>query len=251
MSALHRMAFSEHRQIELGPGDKVIISASVVPGNEKTISKVIDELFRRGVQVVYDRGSLLHATGHACREEMKLMLALVKPKYFIPVHGEHRHLELHGAVAKEMGVKPNNVIIANIGDVIELSGRSIMVHDTVPSGRVFIDGIGVGDVGNVVLRDRKHLALDGMVVVVITLSSQDGELVSGPDIVTRGFVYVKESEALIDQLKTLTVEAVESCAKRRITDWSGIKNAVRGRLSDSLFAQTKRNPMIIPVIMDI
>jgi len=248
MSALYRMAYSEHRQIEIGPGDKVIISASAIPGNEKTINRVIDELFQKGAHVEYDRSSGLHASGHACREEMKMMLALLKPKFFIPVHGEHRHLVLHAELAKQMGVRPQNVIISEIGRVIELSGRSIKLTGTVPSGNIFVDGTGVGDVGSVVLRDRKHLAQDGMVVAVVSLSSEDGSLISGPDIVTRGFVYVKEADTLIKELKNVTIDALAECHGR---EWSTIKNTVKARLSDYLYKKTKRSPMVLPVIMDI
>ena len=251
MSALYRMAYSEHRQIEIGAGDKVIVSASAIPGNEKTISRVINELFRKGAIVVYDHNSELHASGHACREELKMMLALVKPKFFVPVHGEHRHLKLHAELAKTMGVKPNHIVISEIGRVIELSGRSIKLSGTVPSGKIFVDGTGVGDVGSVVLRDRKHLAQDGMVVAVVSLSSEDGSLISGPDIVTRGFVYVKEAEELIRELKMITVETLDQCAAKNIKDWSTIKNTVKTKLSDYLYKKTKRNPMILPVIMEI
>ncbi len=251
MSALHRMAFSEHRQVEIMPGDKIIISASAIPGNENSISEVINELFRKGATVVYERGALLHASGHACREELKLMLALTKPRFFIPVHGEFRHLKLHAELAKSMGVPAKNIAISEIGRVIEVTGRTIKLTDTVPSGIVFVDGTGVGDVGSVVLRDRQHLAQDGMLVVVISLSSEDGSIVSGPDIVTRGFVYVKEAEKLLAELKDITLEAVEYCRRRRIKDWTSIKSVVKSRLSDYLYKKTKRNPMILPVIMEI
>ena len=251
MSALHRMAFSEHKQIEITAGDKVIISASAIPGNEKTISRVIDELFRKGADVVYDRNTGLHASGHACQEELKMMLALVKPKFFIPVHGEYRHLKRHAELAKLMGVSPKNIVISDIGKVIELSGRSIKLAGTVPSGKIFVDGTGVGDVGSVVLRDRKHLAQDGMLVVVVSLSSEDGSLVSGPDIITRGFVYVKESEELMNELKDISMEVMDSCTLKHITDWATIKATLKSRLSDFLYKKTKRSPMILPVIMEI
>ncbi len=251
MSALHRMAFSEHKQIEITAGDKVIISASAIPGNENSISKVIDELFRKGADVVYDRNSGLHASGHACQEELKMMLALVKPKFFIPVHGEYRHLKRHAELAKQMGVPPKNIVISDVGKVIELSGRSIKLTGTVPSGKIFVDGTGVGDVGSVVLRDRKHLAQDGMLVVVVSLSSEDGSLVSGPDIITRGFVYVKESEQLMNELKEISVEAMDTCSSKHITDWATIKATLKSKLSDFLYKKTKRSPMILPVIMEI
>ncbi len=251
MSALHRMAFSEHRQVEIMPGDKIIISASAIPGNENSISEVIDELFRKGASVVYERSALLHASGHACREELKLMLALVKPKFFVPVHGEYRHLKIHADLAKSMGVPANNVVISDIGRVIEMSGRSVKLEGSVPSGQVFVDGTGVGDVGSVVLRDRKHLASDGMLVVVMSLSSFDAGLVSGPDIITRGFVYVKEADELIRELKEIAVEVVTTCNARRARDWSGIKATLKSRLSDYLYKKTKRNPMVLPVIMEV
>ena len=251
MSALHKMAFGEHRHVEITAGDKIIISASAIPGNENSISRVIDELFRKGASVVYERGYQLHASGHACREELKLMLALIKPKFFIPVHGEYRHMKLHAELAKTMGVLPKNVVITDLGKVVEMSGRSIKLTGTVPSGKIFVDGTGVGDVGSVVLRDRKHLAQDGMVVAVVSLSSEDGSLVSGPDIITRGFVYVKENEEIINDLKLLVSEVVWDYADRRMRDWSAIKSTIKGRVSDYLYKKTRRSPMVLPVIMDI
>ncbi len=251
MSALHRIAFSEHKQVEIMPGDKIIISASAIPGNENSITEVINELFRKGATVVYERSALLHASGHACREELKLMLALVKPKFFIPVHGEYRHLKIHADLAKSMGVPQKNVVIADLGRIIEVGARSIKLGGVVPSGKIFVDGTGVGDVGSVVLRDRKHLAQDGMLVVVVSLSSYDGSLVSGPDIITRGFVYVKEADDLMQEMKTVALEAIEYCNTRRIKDWSSIKTAMKTRLSDYLYKKTKRSPMVLPVIMEV
>ena len=251
MSALHRMAFSEHRQVEIAAGDKIIISASAIPGNENSISRVIDELFRKGATVVYEKSKLLHASGHACREELKLMLALIKPRFFVPVHGEYRHLKLHAELARQMGVKPQNVVISDIGKVVEISGRSIKLTSTVPSGKVFVDGTGVGDVGSVVLRDRKHLAQDGMVVCVVSLSSEDGSLVSGPDIITRGFVYVKENEDIINDLKLVTAQVCADASHKRMMDYSTIKAMIKSRVSDYLYKKTKRSPMVLPVIMDI
>ena len=251
MSALHRIAFSEHKQVEIMPGDKIIISASAIPGNENSITEVINELFRKGATVVYERSALLHASGHACREELKLMLALVKPKFFIPVHGEYRHLKIHADLAKSMGVPQKNVVIADLGRVIEVGARSIKLGGVVPSGKIFVDGTGVGDVGSVVLRDRKHLAQDGMLVVVVSLSSYDGSLVSGPDIITRGFVYVKEADQLMQEMKAVALEAIEYCNARRIKDWSSIKTAMKSRLSDYLYKKTKRSPMVLPVIMEV
>ena len=243
MSALYRMAFSEHKQINIDAGDRIIISASAIPGNETTVSKVIDELFHKGAEVIYDRHTDLHVSGHASQEDQKMMLALTKPKFFIPVHGEYRMLCKHAELGRIMGVEPNNIVIAENGSVIELSRKSIKSVDIVPAGRVFVDGSGVGDVGSIVLRDRKHLAQDGMIVVVLALSGEDSSLISGPEIVTRGFIYEKESEDLI--------ESLESCRHQRITDWAGIKNKVRTNLTGYLYKTTKRSPMILPVIAEI
>ncbi len=251
MSALYRMAFSGHRQVEIGAGDRVIISASAIPGNERTISKVIDELFYKGAEVIYDRLSDLHVSGHACQEELKMMMALTKPQFFIPVHGEHRHLRTHAELAKQMGIPAKNIIVSEIGRVIEIGKRSAKLNGTVPSGSLLVDGMGVGDVGSVVLRDRKHLATDGMVVVVMTLSSEDYSLVSGPDIITRGFVYVKEADDLMDELKRVVIESLDSCEMRHIHDWATIKGRVKANLSGYLYKTTKRSPMILPVIMEV
>ena len=251
MSALYRMAISGHRQVEIGPDDRVIISASAIPGNEKTVSHVINELFRKGADVIYDRASDLHVTGHACQDELKLIMGLVKPKFFVPIHGEYRHLCIHKRVAETMGIPSQNILISDIGKVIEVSPKSIKFNGTVPSGRVFVDGTGVGDVGAVVLRDRKHLAQDGMLVVVMSLSAEDRSLVSGPDIITRGFIYVKESEKQMQELKNVALEALEDCRAQKIRDWGTIKNVVRQHMSDYLYKTTRRNPMILPVIMEV
>ena len=251
MSALYRMAFSEHKQINIDAGDRIIISASAIPGNETTVSKVIDELFHKGAEVIYDRHTDLHVSGHASQEDQKMMLALTKPKFFIPVHGEYRMLCKHAELGRIMGVEPNNIVIAENGSVIELSRKSIKSVDIVPAGRVFVDGSGVGDVGSIVLRDRKHLAQDGMIVVVLALSGEDSSLVSGPEIVTRGFIYEKESEDLIEEMKRVIFESLESCRHQRITDWAGIKNKVRTNLTGYLYKTTKRSPMILPVIAEI
>lgn len=251
MSALYRMAFSGHKQVEIMAGDRVIISASAIPGNEKTVSRVINELFAKGAEVIYDKQSDLHASGHACQEELKMMLALTKPKFFIPLHGECRHLKMHAKLAEEMGVPSKNIVISDIGRVVELSGRTIKLGGSVPSGKILVDGTGVGDVGSVVLRDRKHLAQDGMLVVIVSMSSEDGSLISGPDIITRGFVYVKEAEELINALKAITIEALEECSDRNVSDWATMKSNVKARLSDYLYKKVKRNPMILPVIMEI
>ena len=251
MSALYRMAFSGHRQVEIGPGDRVLISASAIPGNEKTISAVINELYRKGAEVVYDKLADLHVSGHACQEELKIMHALLKPKFFIPVHGEQRHLKRHAKLAQEMGMDPRRIIVSDIGRVIELTRNSCKLAGTVPAGKMLVDGLGVGDVGSVVLRDRKHLAQDGMIVVVVNLSSEDGSIISGPDIITRGFVYVKESGDLMEELKEIATEAVEDCVSQHITDWATIKASIKSSLSNYLYKHTKRNPMILPVIMEI
>ena len=251
MSALYRMAFSGHRQVEIQAGDRVLISASAIPGNEKTISAVINELYRKGAEVIYDKLADLHVSGHACQEELKIIHALVKPRFFIPVHGEQRHLKRHAKLAREMGMNPNNIMIPEIGRTIELSRNSIKATGTVPSGKMLVDGLGVGDVGSVVLRDRKHLAQDGMIVVVVNLSSEDGSILSGPDIITRGFVYVKESGDLMEELRDLATEAVEDCQRQNITDWATVKSSIKSNLSHYLYKNTKRNPMVLPVIMEI
>ena len=251
MSALYRMAFSTHKQIDIQSGDRIIISASAIPGNEKAVSRIINELYRKGAEVVYEKSEGLHVSGHACQEELKIIHALTKPKFFIPVHGEQRHLQLHSRLAVQMGVAPKNVCIPELGTVMELSAKTLKVNGTVTAGKVFVDGTGVGDVGSVVLRDRKHLAQDGMIVVCINLSGQDGSIVSGPDIITRGFIYVKESEELMEELKEVAMEAIERCGRKRVRDWTAIKTAIKNDLSGYLYKTTKRNPMILPVIMEV
>ena len=251
MSALYRMAFSTHKQVDITAGDRIIISASAIPGNEKSISNIINELYRKGADVVYEKSEGLHVSGHACQEELKIVHGLVKPKFFIPVHGEQRHLQLHAKLAQSMGMNPRNIHIGEIGTVFEFTGKTCKVNGTVPAGRVFVDGSGVGDVGSVVLRDRKHLAEDGMIVVCVNLSSEDGSIITGPDIITRGFIYVKESEDLMDELKEVAMEAIDRCQRKRVRDWSAIKSAIKNDLSGYLYKTTKRNPMILPVIMEI
>ena len=251
MSALYRMAFSEHKQVDIGSGDRVIISASAIPGNETTISRVIDELFAKGAEVIYERGTDLHVSGHACQEELKMMYALVKPKFFIPVHGERRMLHKSGDMIVGMGHDRRNIIIGENGRVIEMTAKSAKLGATVPSGRVLVDGMGVGDVGTVVLRDRKLLADEGMVVVVMTLSAENAQLISGPDIISRGFVYMKDNEDLMDAMKMIATHSLEVCHNRNISDWATIKSTIKGDLSQFLFKNTKRNPMILPVIMEI
>ena len=251
MSALTRMAFNTHRQVDIQAGDRIIISASAIPGNEASVGNVINELYRRDAEVVNERELPLHVSGHACQEELKIIHALVKPKFFIPVHGEQRHLKTHSKLAREMGMDPRNIVITDIGKVIEIGAKGVCINGTVPAGKVFVDGYGVGDVGSVVLRDRKHLAEDGMIVVVASMSGETGELVSSPDIITRGFVYEKESKELINDLRQVATEALERCYDRGIRDWSSIKSEIKNDLSGYLYKKTKRNPMILPVIMEI
>ena len=251
MSALYRMAFSTHKQIDIVAGDRIIISASAIPGNEKAVSRIINELYRKGAEVGYEKSEGLHVSGHACQEELKIIHALCKPKFFIPVHGEQRHLQIHGKLAKAMGMKPKNIMVNDIGGVLELTSRSCKFNGTVQAGIVLVDGTGVGDVGSVVLRDRKHLAQDGMIVVCVNLSSQDGSVITGPDIITRGFIYVKESEELMDELREVAMEAIDRCARKHVRDWTAIKSAIKNDLSGYLYKHTKRNPMILPVLMEI
>ena len=251
MSALTRIAFSTHKQVDIQAGDRVILSASAIPGNENSIDNVINELYRKGAEVVNERAGALHVSGHACQDELKIIHALVKPRFFIPVHGEQRHLKIHAKLAQEMGMDPRNIVISDIGKVIEVTQHSIKLNGTVPAGKVFVDGYGVGDVGSVVLRDRKHLAEDGMIVVVTSMSGENGAVVSGPDIITRGFVYVKESEELMEELRRVAVEALERCERTHTTDWASIKGEIKSDLSGFLYKKTKRNPMILPVIMEV
>ena len=251
MSALHRMAFSTHRQVDIVAGDRIIISASAIPGNEKAVSRIINELYRKGAEVIYDKSEGLHVSGHACQEELKIVHALCKPKFFIPVHGEQRHLQIHAKLAKSMGMASKNIIIGEVGSTIELSPKSAKIGATVPAGIVLVDGTSVGDVGSVVLRDRKHLAEDGMIVVCVNISSEDGGIITGPDIITRGFIYVKESDGLMEELQNVAMEAMERCARKRVRDRSAIKSAIKNDLSGYLYKHTKRNPMILPVIMEV
>ena len=248
MSALYRMAFSTHKQVEIGAGDKVIISASAIPGNEVTISRVINELFRKGVKVIYDRADMLHVSGHACQEELKIIHALTKPRFFVPLHGEQRMLQIHSQVAQQMGMERNHIAIAENGSVIEITGKTMKLGGTVPAGEVYVDGSGVGDVGAVVMRDRKRLAEDGMVVVVMPISSHDGALLTQPEIITRGFIYVKESGDLMKELQSVAMDAAENVSRKRSRDDGELKGAVKSAVSSYLFKTTKRNPMVIPVV---
>ena len=251
MSALYRMAFNTHKQVDITSGDRIIISASAIPGNEKAVSKIINELYRKGADVVYEKSEGLHASGHACREELKIIHGLLRPKFFLPVHGEQRMLQIHSKLAQTMGMNPRHIHIMEIGKVFEFTGKTCKENGTVPAGKVFVDGSGVGDVGSVVLRDRKHLAEDGMIVVVVNLNAEDGSVLTGPDIITRGFIYVKESEELMESLQEVAMEAIDRCQRKKVRDWSSIKSAIKNDLSGYLYKTTKRNPMILPVITEI
>ena len=251
MSALARMAASEHRKINIVEGDTVIISATPVPGNEKFVSRVINQLFKKGADVIYSALEEVHVSGHACQEELKLIHALVKPKFFMPVHGEYRHLKQHSELACKLGMNPRNVIIAENGDVVEVTRNYIKKSGTVTSGQVFVDGLGIGDVGHIVLRDRKHLSQDGILTVVVTIEKASGRVVAGPDIISRGFVYVRESEELMDQAKQIVRDVLDECESKQITDWSTLKSNMRDELREFLFEKTKRKPMILPIIMEI
>lgn len=251
MSALSRMAFSGHKKVAVGPNDCVIISATPIPGNEKTIGKVINELLKLGADVIYEKTNGIHVSGHACQEELKLMMGIIKPKYFIPVHGEQKHLRKHAQLAESMGIKSENIFIADNGVQIEVSENGIKKCDPIEAGQIFVDGSGVGDVGNVVLRDRKRLAEDGLVVVAASIDSYSGYVVAGPDILTRGFVYVKESEELIDDAREVARYAIENCLSNNIRDWNSIKSAVRDEVSHLMYDRTKRSPMILSIIMEV
>ncbi|MBO4694210.1 MAG: ribonuclease J [Clostridia bacterium] len=251
LSALHRMAFSDHRQVEIIPGDMIIISATPIPGNEILVSRVVNELMKRGANVVYEKMYDVHVSGHACQEEQKLMLSIVKPKFFMPVHGEQKHLFKHRALAYTMGVKPENVIVAANGNVIEVSDSGIKNVGSVPSGRILVDGLGVGDVGSIVLRDRKHLADNGIIIVTVAIDSLTREVLSGPDVVSRGFVYVKESEELMEELRRVVLDVLESSRFSRAKDWNSIKTIIKDGVSKFLYQKTHRSPMILPVILEV
>ena len=251
MSALTRMAAGDHRKVTITPNDLVIISATPIPGNEKFVSKVIDDLMQIGAEVVYSSLETIHVSGHACQEEQKLILALTKPKYFIPVHGEYRQLIAHSETAQSMGIDKENIIMMSNGRVLEINEEEAKLTGSVQSGRVLVDGLGVGDVGNVVLRDRQHLSQDGLIVIVLTMDSSTGEVVAGPDVISRGFVYVRESENLMDDVKSVVRHEIKQCEERGITDWATIKSTTRENLRDYIFMKTKRNPMIIPIIMEV
>ena len=251
MSALTRMAYSDHRKVEIVPGDTVVISATPIPGNEKLVSRVVNQLFKKGANVIYEALADVHVSGHAYQEELKLMQALLKPKYFIPVHGEYRHLVQHAQLAEKMGVLKENIFVVDNGSVIEFTKDSGKLAGTVMAGKVLVDGLGVGDVGNIVLRDRKHLSQDGLIVVVVTISKESGLVIAGPDIISRGFVYVRESEDLMEEAKTVIKEALSKCEDKKITEWGTIKTYIKDSLREFMYEKTKRNPMILPIIMEI
>lgn len=251
MSALSRMASAEHKKVNIVEGDTIIISATPIPGNEKLVSKIVNQLFKKGAEVIYGSAENIHVSGHACQEELKLMQTLIKPKNFIPVHGEYRHLKQHGELAIKLGLNPKNVVIPEVGNVIEVNRSGIRKSGTVISGQIFVDGLGVGDVGNIVLRDRKHLSQDGILTVVVTLSKDNKTIVAGPDIISRGFVYVRESEGLIDEAREIVRNTLLECEEKNITDWATLKSNVRDELRRYLYEKTKRKPMILPIIMEI
>lgn len=252
MSGLVRMASGEHRTISIGAGDLVILSSSPIPGNEKAVSNIIDKLYQRGANVIYQGIRSVHVSGHACQEEEKLMLALTKPKFFMPVHGEFRMLRAHATTAEQQGVQPDHIVLPANGDVVELTKNSVKVRDTVPAGAVFVDGSGIGDVGNVVLRDRKTLSEDGLFIAVVAVNRETGALVSGPEIISRGFVYVRENEQLIAQARELVKKAVLQCQEQHVAgEWGELKSAIRSCVRNFLYQQTKRNPMILPVILEV
>jgi ribonuclease J len=251
MSALTRIASADHRWVGILPGDTVIISATPIPGNEKLVSRTIDLLYKQGAEVIYEKMSGVHVSGHASQEELKIVLNLIKPKYFIPVHGEYRHLMKHAHLAESLGMSRSRVFVAENGQIIEIGKKKASITGKVTAGKVLIDGLGVGDVGNIVLRDRKQLSQDGIMIVVVTIDKEKGEVVSGPDIVTRGFVYVRESEELIENAKLKVREAMDICFQKNITEWALIKTQIREKLSKSLYERTGRRPMILPIIMEV
>ncbi|MBN2912621.1 MAG: ribonuclease J, partial [Coprococcus sp.] len=248
MAALSRMAADIHKKISIMPGDTIILSSNPIPGNEKAVSNIINELSEKGANVIFQD---THVSGHACQEELKLIYSLVKPKYAIPVHGEYRHLKANAGIAKSLGIPKDNIFILKSGDVLALDDESAEVLDKVHTGEILVDGLGVGDVGNIVLRDRQHLAEDGILIVVLTLEKRTNQLLAGPDIVSRGFVYVRESESLMEEARKVVTEAVEKCLMSRHADWSKIKLVIRDTMNDFIWKRTKRKPMILPIIMDV
>lgn len=251
MSALSRMAYSDHRKVMVGEGDFIIISANPIPGNEKTVGNVVDELLKRGCKVIYEGMYDVHVSGHACREELKIIHRLVKPKYFIPVHGEHKHLRKHAELAEFLGMDKSNIFIPDVGTTVEINEDQMKEAASVPAGKVFVDGLGVGDVGSIVLRDRKHLGQDGLIIIVASLDVYDGHVISGPDIVSRGFVYVRENEGLIDEVKKLALDILEDCAEKNIHEWGIIKNRIKDEISKLIAQKTRRAPMILPILQEV
>ena len=251
MSALTRMAAGDHKKVTITPNDLVIISANPIPGNEKYVAKVIDDLMKIGAEVVYSSLEAIHVSGHACQEEQKLMLSLIRPKYFIPVHGEYRQLIAHSETAKKVGIPPENIFLMTNGRILELNEEEAKLTGVVPFGKVMVDGLGVGDVGNIVLRDRQHLSQDGLIIVVLTMDSSTGEILAGPDVISRGFVYVKESENLMEEVKHVLRDEIEKLEQSGVRDWATIKAKLKDSLRDYIFAKTKRNPMILPIIMEV
>ena len=251
LSALARMANNDHRQVTITPDDLIIISATPIPGNEKLVGNVVNDLMKLGADVVYEKMYDVHVSGHACQEELKMMMSLTRPKYFVPIHGEYKHMKKHAALARQMGIPEENIFIADIGQVLETNNVSMKISGTVPAGRVLVDGLGVGDVGSVVLRDRKHLAEDGLIVVAATVRKSDGAIISGPDIVSRGFVYVRESERLMDEARSIARKSLEEQCAKNVREWGSMKPALRDSLSGFIYRETKRSPMILPIIMEI
>lgn len=251
MSALTRMAMGDHRQVDIMPDDTIIISANPIPGNEKLVGRVIDLLFKKGANVVYDAISGIHVSGHPSQEELKLMINLTKPKFFVPVHGEHRMLIKHAELAKEIGIPSKNIFVCENGQIMEFTRRTGRIAGRVTAGKVLVDGLGVGDVGNIVLRDRKQLSQDGILIVVVTISKETGAIIAGPDIVSRGFVYVRESEELMDEIRDKVKSALDKCIENNVTEWAAIKSQIRDVLWKFLYDKTRRRPMILPIIMDV
>jgi ribonuclease J len=251
LSALSKMASGEHKRIKIIPGDTVILSASPVPGNEKSVAQTIDRFFKRGANVFYETISSVHVSGHAAQEELKLVIGLVKPKYFIPIHGEYRHLKHHTDLAKEMGIPPKNILLAENGSIIEFTDSSAQIKERISAGTILVDGLGVGDIGDIVLRDRMLLSTDGIFIVVVAVSADTGEIVAGPDVVSRGFVYVREAGELIEEAKEQVQSVLEQCAKRGVTDWTVLKTDVRNALRKFLYDKTQRRPMIMPIIVEV
>ena len=251
MSALTRMAFSEHKMVGICPGDYVIISATPIPGNEKTVGNVVNELMKLGATVIYEKMYEVHVSGHACQEELKLMMGIVKPKFFIPVHGEQKHLQKHAALAESMGIPHKNIFIGDNGQVCELTSTSMKAGTPVPAGKVFVDGSGVGDVGSVVIRDRKHLSEDGIIIVTAAVDYETRQLIAGPEVISRGFVYVKESEELIENARKVAEKALDNCYYANVYDLNSIKGKVKDAVSRFVYDKTKRNPIILPVILEV